>query len=282
MIDYKFILKNKYFDKVNLNKWDILFDEWDKDHNLYIVKKWSFWVQKYTTNNKNNYKQLAFLWVWSIFWEWALKSDNPKEVKILALEDSELLKIDAKEWVQKYIKEFPEHWFDLLTEIIDVTNKRLLESNFLLTSNYEMSTIISDLDLYDNKNLFYIIDKFKNIIWAEYILYLEKNPVMDNYMTVKYDSRYKWKMQSNIVDLWNNNLDLEDLKNDWIVLEKFNYIENVKSENDIIWYLIIWERDHNFTEWQKKAISSITALIAWVIKQKHTYEEQKYKEFMKE
>ena len=44
MIDFKFILNNKYFDRVNLKKWEVLFNEWDIDNNLYIVKRWTFWV----------------------------------------------------------------------------------------------------------------------------------------------------------------------------------------------------------------------------------------------
>jgi hypothetical protein len=51
-----------------------------------------------------------------------------------------------------------------LTNIIDLSNKRLLEANFLLTSNYKISQIISEEKEFSNKNLFFVIDEFLKII----------------------------------------------------------------------------------------------------------------------
>lgn len=278
MLDIKRIIKNKYFEEVILKKWEVLFDEWDIDNNLYIIKSGNLSIWKYTTTDKIDIKQLAVLEIWAIFWEWSLKKSEAKQVKISALSETELFKINAQEWIQSFIKEYPKEGIELLTEIIDISNKRLLESNFLVTSSYQMSKVISEINLYDNKNLFMIIDNFDKVIWAEYILYLERNPVVENYMTVKYDTRLKWKMQNNLVDIWDGKLDLHDLVKDWIKVEKFNYIEKLKNKNQIIWYLVIWESSTKFTEGQKKAISSISTLIAWVIKQKQAYEDERNKE----
>lgn len=278
MLDLNFLSNNSYFTELTLNEWGVLFDEWELDDNLYIIVSWKLSISKYTNIERIEDKQLAILNNWSIFWEWSLKHSIPKEVKISSLEKTVLLKINAKEWIQWFIKECPVEWIKLLTEIIDISNKRLLESNFLITSNYQMSKVISEINLYNNKNLFIILDHFGKVIWSEYILYLERNPVIEHYMIVKYDTRLKWKMQNNLVDIWDHKLDLDDLINDWIKLEKFNYIEKLKNENEIIWYLVIWESSNKFSEWQKKAISSISTLIAGVIKQKQVYEEDKNKQ----
>ena len=282
MLDINFLENKPNFELITLEKSGVLFDEWDIDNNLYIIKSWSLSVQKYTTIDKTELKQLAVLKKWDIFWEWALKLSEPKQVKIISLDKVILLKIDAKHWMQEFIKNFPSQWIELLSSIIDITNKRLLESNFLVTSNYSMSKTISEIEIYDNKNLFKILYEFNKILWSEYILYLEKNPVIDNYMVVKYDSRYNGKMQNNIVDLQDNKLHIKDLVEDGIELEKYNHIEELKNKNEIIWYLIIWEKNNNFNEGQKKVISSITTLIAGVIKQKQIYEEEKNKNFIKE
>jgi len=275
MLDINFIKNNKYFTKLTLKNSEVLFDEWDIDDNLYIIESWILGIEKYTTIEKTESKELAKLNAWAIFWEWSLKWTDPKQVKIVAKENTILYKIDAKKWIRDFISDFPSEWIDLLNEIIDISNKRLLESNFLVTSNYEMSKTISEINLFDNKSLFNIIDKFKKIIWAEYIMYLEKNPVMDNYLTVKYDTRIKWKMQNNLIDLHDNILDIEDIINDWIKVEKYNHIQKLKNRNEVVWYLIIWESENILTEWQKKAISSISVLIAWYIREKLAYEEKK-------
>lgn len=273
-----FVLNNKYFEEVTLENSGVLFDEGDLDNNLYIIKSGSLSIQKYTTTDKTESKQLAILNKWEIFWEWALKKSEPKQVKIIALTNTVLYKINAHNWVQSFIKEFPKEWVELLTEIIDSSNKRLLESNFLVTSNYQMSKVISEISLYDNKNLFMIIDNFKKIVWAEYILYFERNPVIENYTSLKYDTRKKWKMQSNLIELVNWEFDINKLEEEWIIIEKFNYIEKLKNKNKVIWSLVIWEKENNFSEWQKKAISSISTLIAWVVKQKQVYEDEKNRE----
>ncbi|MDR1987930.1 MAG: hypothetical protein LBQ24_04165 [Candidatus Peribacteria bacterium] len=48
--------------------------------------------------------------------------------------------------------------------MIESSNKRLLESNFLVTSSYTIIKDISEISEFNNKNLFLIIDNLVNII----------------------------------------------------------------------------------------------------------------------
>jgi hypothetical protein len=52
-----------------------------------------------------------------------------------------------------------------------------------------MSEEIASLETYDNKNIFQLIESFAKIINVSYIIYLERNPIMQNYITMKYDTR---------------------------------------------------------------------------------------------
>lgn len=273
--------KSVYFSKVHLKPWEVLFDEWDIDNNLYIILKWQVSVDKYTTTEKKDIKELAILWTWEFFWEGALKRTEEKQVSIRAINDVELLYIDAKNWIQDFIKQEPELWTNILVHIIDTWNKRLLESNYLVTSNFEMSKHISQIESFDNKNIFSLIDSFHKIIWVDYIIFLEKNPVMDNYMTIKYDSRNKWIMQDNIVDLWDKKLDIDDLKRDWVQVVTNNYIQELRSWNSIIWYLVIGRNKKWFSTNEIKVITSISSSLAWVIRQKEYSEEEMNKEYIK-
>lgn len=281
MLDLEFLINNPYFEKQTLEKLEVLFDEWDLDDNLYILKKWSLSVEKYTTVSKNESKQLATLKVNDIFWEGSLKNSEKKQVKIKALEESIIFKINAKKGVEEFIRHHPSEWINLLTEIINLSNKRLLESNFLVISSYKISKSISELTSYNNKNLFKIIEEFKNVLWVDFLLYIEKNPVIESYLTLKYDTRKKWKMQNFSFDLEKNTFTVDSLKDNWIELSWKEHIELLKNKNSIIWYLIIWDSKQVITELQKKAISSISTLIAWIVIQKQIFEDQQNEEYIK-
>ena len=193
-----------------------------------------------------------------------------------AIWETKLYFIKSKDF-RNFVKENTEIAVDFLSQIINLSNKRLLEANFLLTSNYKISKMISEEIEFSNKNLFDIIDEFCSIIKAKYIIYVEINQVLENYATVSYDSRIQWKLLDKVVELKNSKIDLENLK-EFEVWEK-NMILELKNGNKIIWFFIIWEDEKvEFSESQKKSINSIWVLLAGFIKQKQYFQNEKNKE----
>ena len=276
MFDIKNILWNKYFKSKSLKTWEILFDEWEIDKNIYVVEKGKVKVEKYFSSEKKEKKLLAVLWKNSIFWEGSIFNNHPKEVVISAIWETKLYFIKSKDF-RNFVKENTEIAVDFLSQIINLSNKRLLEANFLLTSNYKISKMISEEIEFSNKNLFDIIDEFCSIIKAKYIIYVEINQVLENYATVSYDSRIQWKLLDKVVELKNSKIDLENLK-EFEVWEK-NLILELKNGNKIIWFFIIWEDEKvEFSESQKKSINSIWVLLAGFIKQKQYFQNEKNKE----
>jgi len=279
MLNIDFLENSWFFQIITLEAWEVLFDEWDIDDNLYIVKKWELSIEKYIDDKKNETKILAKIWDWEVFWEWSLWNNWPKQVKIIANTKTSILSIEAKNSFEKFLLKHTKWWVDLLSSIIYISNKRLLEANFLITSSYKINKHISEINEFNNINLFEILDEFSKIIISDYVIYIEKNPVLENYVTLKYDSRKKWKMQQTIIDLKDWILDFEDFKREWINISWYNLIEELKNKNEIIWYLVIWNKEKNFDEAQKKSISIISVSIAWFIKQKQYFEEIKNKEY---
>ena len=276
MFDIKNILWNKYFKSKSLKTWEILFDEWEIDKNIYVVEKGKVKVEKYFSSEKKEKKLLAVLWKNSIFWEGSIFNNHPKEVVISAIWETKLYFIKSKDF-RNFVKENTEIAVYFLSQIINLSNKRLLEANFLLTSNYKISKMISEEIEFSNKNLFDIIDEFCSIIKAKYIIYVEINQVLENYATVSYDSRIQWKLLDKVVELKSSKIDLENLK-EFEVWEK-NMILELKNGNKIIWFFIIWEDEKvEFSESQKKSINSIWVLLAGFIKQKQYFQNEKNKE----
>lgn len=271
-MNIKNLINNQYFEKQTLEKEEILFAEWDFDENLYIIISGKLKIEKYVWKDKKEQKLLATLGANEIFWEGSLSNKKAKEVSIVAKEETKVLKIKSDSF-ENFIKDFPALWIEILSSIIDLSNKRLLESNYLLTTTYNISKIISEKTQFNNKNLFEIIDKILEILWANYILVFEKNPVLKNYLNFEYDTRNKWKLINNIFD-FRENFSIDFLKENNIHIEKNNFISELINSGENIWYLVFGEKDKSFSETQKKMMNSISVLIAWFIKQKQYIEEE--------
>lgn len=276
MLQFNFLKNSWYFKEFHLEANEVLFDEWEIDNNLYIVVAWEINVEKYTTNDRNETKILATLWKNEIFWEAALNSDKPKQVKMVANRKTLLLSINATQWLQDFSNKYPEEWLNLLKYIIHISNTRLLKSNELITANYKVTQEILKIEDINNKNIFALIDKLESIINIDYILFLEKNSVLENYLVIKYDSREKGKMKDEIIEIADNKLDLLELT----LNDTYHNIQSLTIWEDELWYLIYFRERVKFSDNDKKILTSISTWISWLIKEKKLLEEESNKNYM--
>lgn len=277
MLNVDFLKNSWFFQYKELSSWELVFDEGILDENLYIIVSWKVSVGKYTTIKKDDIKELAILGNLDFFWEASLSSIAPKEALVKTLEQTSLLYINWKEWLQKFIEKYPKEWLELLWYIIDITNKRLVISNKLITANYEIVKSITQIESVNDKNIFYIIEKIKLITGYNYILFLEINPVIWDYLILKYDTREVWKLQSKVIDR-NKINDLAKMTE--VVLENYNYIQKLGIWKDDLWFMIFW-KDTKFTYEDKKLILSISNNLTWLLKQKEILNEENNKIYMK-
>ena len=158
-------------------------------------------------------------------------------------------------------------WYELLKHVIVETNKRLLEANKMIASNYEIEKTINALNKIDLKSIFWLIDKIKDIVDVDYIIYLEKHPVMDGFLQLKYDSRFKNKLQEKVFEKKWNFLDLDELYT-WCNIKKDDsvIVNKISIWDEIYWYLLIWREKRSFDWSDKKIFSSITNSLAWILK----------------
>jgi len=276
MLDINKLKNTWYFKEVNLEKWDVLFKEWDVDENIYIVIYWELSVEKFTTKKRNETKILWYLWKDEVFWEAALNNNLPKQVNIISKAKTSLLKIEANKLIKDFAFEYKNDAFDLLKYIIHLSNERLLSSNALITSTYKISQEISKLDEITNKTIFYIIEKMKETLNVDDILYYEINPVMEDYITLKYDTRTPWKLLNWVIEIADNELDLLKYKSEWF----FTYKQLLAIWTNQIWYLVFLKKWVRFNESDKKVFATTSSSIAWLIKQKQYLDEERDKEYM--
>ena len=278
MLDINKLKKTWYFKEIVLEKWEVLFNEWDFDDNLYIILLWELSVSKYTSKTKDEQKKLAYLCKNDVFWEASLNNSLQKEVNITANKKTLLLSINAKEWLEEFSKHYQDEALNLLKYIIFLSNKRLSESNYLITITYKISKEIAELKEINNKSIFSLIDNLKQSLGVDHIIYYEINPVMENYITLKYDTRKKWKLLNEVIELTNNKLDLLELS-----IDNF-YIHSQKLSiwTNNIWYLVFLKKDYKFNETDKKVLTIAASSIASVIKQKQLLDEKRDIEFMED
>ena len=276
MLQFNFLKNSWYFKEFHLQTNEVLFDEWEVDNNLYIVVAWEMNVEKYTTNHRNETKILASLWKNEIFWEAALNSDKPKQVKMVANRKTLLLSINATQGLQDFSNKYPDEWLNLLKYIIHISNTRLLKSNELITANYKVTQEILKIENINNKNIFTLIDKLESIINIDYTLFLEKNAVLENYLVIKYDSREKGKMKDKIIEITDNKLDLLELT----LNDTYHNIQSLAIWENELWYLIYFREKVKFSDNDKKILTSISTWISWLIKEKKLLEEESNKNYM--
>lgn len=262
-----------YFKELILNKWETLFLEWSYDENIYFIEKWELVVSKYTDKHKSDQKILAFLVKNDVFWEASLVWKSKKEVNIYANKKTYLLAINGQEWLKSFFSHNNENALDLLKYIIFLSNKRLSESNYLITATYKITKEILNFKEINYREIFKLIDDIKDILWVEHIMYYENNPVITNYLVLKYDTRKKWKLLNEIIELTDDKFEALNLP-----INTFNiYIQKLTIWIIDIWYLIFLKKNKKFNDTDRKVLSIASTSIAGVVKQKQLLDEEKNK-----
>ncbi len=274
-MDIEFLKKSWFFKEKTLLKEELLFDEEEVDKNFYIIISWKLNVEKYTTLEKKDTKILANLWPWKFLWEASFFNSFPKQVLVKANKDSKLLFIEAKN-LENFLIKFPIEWKNFLLEIIEEINSRVNIWNKYITSIYEINKTINNLKNINYLEIFKILEKIKLIMDTDFIIYLEKNPVIENIFVYKYNSNFPLKIQNKTIDIKDSSLkeDLEIEKNTNILQEK------ISIWDEILWILIIWKKEKKFNENDKRLFLGIITSLAWIIKQKEIFDEIRNKNFM--
>ncbi|MDP2090855.1 MAG: cyclic nucleotide-binding domain-containing protein [Candidatus Gracilibacteria bacterium] len=276
MLDINKLKNSGFFKEVILEKGEVLFREGDFDENIYIVLAGELSVSKYTSQTKDEAKILAYLSTNDVFGEAALNSSNKKEVNIIANRKTILLSINAKQGLNEFGLKYQEDAINLLKYIIYLSNKRLSEANYLITASYKISKEILELQDINNKNIFLLIEKIKEIITVDHIMYYENSPVMENYIILKYDTRIKGKLLNEVKELTNNKLDLLDLKVDNYEIHS----QKLSIGKNNLGYLVFLKKDYKFNESDKKVLVVAATSISGLIKQKQLLDEQRDKDYM--
>lgn len=282
MISRDILLTSGFFQQVSLKKGEILFDEWEKDPYLYIISQWELCLQKSTKLEKWHFKTLWNLKKDAILWEGSLTKDTAKEVRIIAVEDTELLRIESQKDIARFVEQYPQEGYELLLEIIKIWNARILQANKEVTANYEISRALSRLQHIDMKAIYSLLETFESILWVDQIVYIEKNTALDEYYKLRYNSLEEIKVQNIILHFPKNIYAQEILETEKIVLGTYTRCIPLLIGENQHGYLLIWKHKNDFLESEEKLLQNIAVSFVGVIHQKEILQEQKNKLSLKD
>ncbi|USN59386.1 MAG: cyclic nucleotide-binding domain-containing protein [Candidatus Peribacteria bacterium] len=249
---------------------------------MYIVKEGELHIEKYTTTERVDTKLLATIEQGEIIGEASLNNTDPKQVRVSANTDTTLLTIDAQNNFEAFTLQYPKEALSLLTYIIELSNKRLLKSNALITASYEINKTISELSTINYKSTFEILHTFQKILGNSYILYIEVNPVVPNMAMIKYDTRKENILQDIVLSLDESTDILKLVQESGREVVSYNEVFPLNLGDIKLGYLIIGKEHGDFNDTEKKMIHSITNSLVGLLRQINTLKEEQDKNSLRD
>lgn len=275
MLDIDFLYSIPFFTEKILQEKELLFDEGDINRNLYIIIDGQISIEKYIGGKWNNTKQLAVSKTGNFLWEGSLSENSKKEIRAIALSKTTVLFIDVLNDFPLFLRKYPKQAQDMLLNIISSMNKREKKSNPYITSMHEINIIIKGMTSFNYKEIFLLLEKINNIMKGWFILFLETNSVLSQYLTVKYDSRYPWKIQNKVVKKWHYSL-LDIWVPDWYRL----ITKDITIGEESLGSILIWRKEL-FMENERRIFLGMINSLTWILKQKKIISEERDKNFSK-
>ena len=266
MLDIQKIHDCWHFSTLTLSVGEMLFDQWDVDHNLYIIVSWSLEIRKYRDSSRSDSKLLATLKSWEIFWEAALENELPKEVSIQAQSHTSLIKIHTGDDFELFMQQEPKLSLTLFRAIIASSNKRVSGGNTIITATDEMSRQIRELTTINYKSIFALIDNMCQIVPCDRILYIEKHSTLEWYYILRYNTHQSGKLLSEVIE--SSDFNLRSIESVIWKSAEINILESLAVGAQTIWYLVYGKMWTAFDNNEMKIISSISPLLWGIIHHK--------------
>jgi hypothetical protein len=273
-----------YFKKKKrfLEAWETLFKPWI-DKNFYIITEWDIDIFRQTLNWEK--KEIGKARAWSFIWEWVIFWRFQKDVEAIASTDAQVFAL-TKEDLAVLEKESPQEAIDLYRYIIELTNKRLLDSWKELADIYEANTKIIEMSVAWEKWFNDIMQYLKDLLKVDYVTFVENHPAIDWFFFYKYNT----ELQS--IGNLNRKAGDELTKNLWWQYEwnvpffgsgpnDSAYVLPLRNGPNLKWYIIAWKKKWAVTDNEIRISNNIWPLLGSIVENNQKDSEKKAKEMSK-
>ncbi len=271
---------DEYFkkNKKKLKIWEILFSPWKNEY-FYIIKTWILAINSYTKDWEK--KEIAKTYWWNFIWEWIICGKAYKNVEAVAITETEVFCLTEND-LKEFEKNNPNEALDIYKHVIDLTNKRLIESWNELWTIYEINEKIIELSKLWEKWFDKIITKIKNIMWFDYIIYIEHHPNIQGLLYYKYNTRFPSVYPIN-TKTWNEincNTEGSITWNEnilWVAKNDSTYILKLKNKDNLKWFLVLWKIKWLINDNEIRILNNLSNLLWYIIDSNQKIAEEKAK-----
>ncbi|EKE30357.1 MAG: hypothetical protein ACD_2C00001G0007 [uncultured bacterium (gcode 4)] len=273
-----------YFKKKKrlLEAWELLFSPWI-DKNFYIITSWTVDIFRYTFDWQR--KEIWNARAWSFIGEWVIFWRFQKDVEAVASTNAQVFAL-SREDLALLEKESPQEAMELYKYIIEITNKRLLDSWKELANIYEATNKIIELAKNWEKSFPDVMQYLKNLLMVDYITFVENHPAIDGFFFYKYSTelgsvgnlnRKAWGEISSGLS-WHYSWDIPFF---WSGKKDSVYVLPLKNWDKLKWYLIAWKKKWMVTDNEMRISTNIWPLLGSIVENNQKETEKKAKEMSK-
>lgn len=268
-----------YFKKKKriLETWEVLFSPW-KDNNFYIITSGEIDIFRYTIDGTK--KEIWKARSGSFIWEWIIFDRQQKDVEAIANRTTQVFAL-SREDLQRLESLSPKEAMDLYKYIIEITNKRLLDTGKELADIYELTNKVLELAKNWEKWFFNVMQYIKQVIWSDYIIFVEQHPSIDWFFFYKYSTELKntrlinKKAWNEITDnlWWSYNWDCPHIF--WTGISDSIYVLPLRNNDKLKWYFVCGKKKWVITDNEMRVSSHLWPLLGSVIENNQNTAENK-------
>lgn len=268
-----------YFKKKKriLESWDVLFKQWN-DSNFYIITSWELDIFRYTVDwtRKEIWKAKSG----SFIWEWIIFGRQQKDVEAVAGCTTQVFALSSED-LGKFESIAPKEAMDLYRYIIEITNKRLLDSWKELSDIYELTSKILELSKNWEKWFFNVMQYVNQVIGSDYIIFIEQHPSINGFFFYKYSTELQntrlinkkaWEEITGNLS-WVYDRTMPHIF--WTWINDSIYILPLNNNERLKWYFVCGKKRWVITDNEMRVSSHIWPLLGSVIENNQNTAENK-------
>ncbi|MDD2566055.1 MAG: cyclic nucleotide-binding domain-containing protein [Candidatus Gracilibacteria bacterium] len=254
-----------------------------KDDNMYIIITGGVDILRYTSDGQK--KEIGKARAGSFIGEGIIFDRNQKDVEAIANSPSEIFAL-TKEDLKKLEQESPAEALELYKYIIEVTNKRLLDSGKELADIYEATNKLIEMAKNGEKGFSDIMAYTKGLLGVDYIIFVENHPAIDGFFYYKYSTDLKslGNLNKKSGSEINTNLGgVYDSKNPIFGtnIKDSVYIIPLKNNDKLKGYFVAGKKKGVITDNEMRISSNIGPLIGSIIESNQNQADTKAKSMSK-
>lgn len=273
--------KSWFFTQKDFKKGEYIFKEGEISWCLFFIVSGKISIRQSTQYPENSHKVLWILESGNIIGEGSLVWNTAKKVSAYCEEDVKMYVIDALLSFPKFLEAYPKEAYEILLQIIKISNTRVLEADSLITASYQISCALAELGSIHTKSVYSLLEKFQKILQSDEILFFEAMQWLDSYFKLKFHTATPIEQEHYIFEIHSHFLPWTFLKKHKVPIFKHNLSFPLILWEKIYGYLVIGRKKSPYSEYEHKILENIAHSFVGIVYQKHIQDEENQKNNLK-